>query len=174
MWLSSRPRLCCLRAQVCLQLCFLLSPYWSHWSNLAVPANFGSFFWTFLGSWSNAKQQTDNCTAGNEPSQLLTNLSSCYWSPEKIPRLQRDSNSWFLWPDIHLHLICFQRGFIAQSVEHRTDMIAVVMGSNPVEASAFFFWAFCLSCLITARITFTSILYPQFICMIYMVSGGNY
>ena len=40
--------------------------------------------------------------------------------------------------DIHLHLICFQRGFVAQSVEHRTDMIAVVMGSNPVEASAFF------------------------------------
>ena len=37
-------------------------------------------------------------------------------------------------------LTCFQRGFIAQLVEHRTG-IAEVMGSNPVEAS-YFFWAF--------------------------------
>ena len=34
------------------------------------------------------------------------------------------------------HLTCFQRGFIAQSVEHRTG-IAEVMGSNPVGASEF-------------------------------------
>ena len=34
-------------------------------------------------------------------------------------------------------LTCFQRGFIAQLVEHRTG-IAEVMGSNPVEASYFF------------------------------------
>ena len=32
---------------------------------------------------------------------------------------------------------CFQRGFIAQLVEHRTG-IAEVMGSNPIEASDFF------------------------------------
>ena len=53
------------------------------------------------------------------------------------------------------HLTCFQRGFIAQSVEHRTG-IAEVMDSNPVEASDFFFLGSlcnCLSCFITARIT---------------------
>ena len=33
---------------------------------------------------------------------------------------------------LNSHLTCFQRGFIAQLVEHRTG-IAEVMGSNPVE-----------------------------------------
>ena len=35
-----------------------------------------------------------------------------------------------------LKLTCFRRGFIAQSVEHRTDIVEV-MGSNPVGASEF-------------------------------------
>ena len=36
------------------------------------------------------------------------------------------------------HLTCFQRGVIAQLVEHRTG-IAEVMDSYPVEASDFFY-----------------------------------
>ena len=47
-------------------------------------------------------------------------------------------------------LTCFQQGFIAQLVEHRTS-IAEVMGSNPIEASI-------ISCAFfgTAKNTFTS------------------
>ena len=55
------------------------------------------------------------------------------------------------------HLTCLRRGFIAQSVEHRTG-IAEVMGSNPV---GYFFPRFicnCLSCFTTAKISLTSIL----------------
>ena len=51
---------------------------------------------------------------------------------------------------LNLHLTCFQRGFIAQPLEHCTGIVEV-MGSNPV-------WVFicnCLSYFITARITFT-------------------
>ena len=40
---------------------------------------------------------------------------------------------------------CFQRGFIAQLVEHRIS-IAEAMGSNPVEASDFFFLGFLCNC----------------------------
>ena len=54
---------------------------------------------------------------------------------------------------------CFQRGFTAQSVEHRTG-IAEVMGLNPVGASECFpgFICNCLSYFIAVRISFTSIL----------------
>ena len=38
---------------------------------------------------------------------------------------------------LNSHLTCFQRGFIAQSVEHRTG-VAEVLGSTPVGASEFF------------------------------------
>ena len=43
--------------------------------------------------------------------------------------------------DTKIELALDQRGFIAQSVEHRTG-IAEVMGLNPVGASDFFFWDF--------------------------------
>ena len=71
-------------------------------------------------------------------------------------------------------LTCFQRGFIAPLVEHRTG-IAEVMGSNPVEASDFFlgFICNCLSYFITARITFTCILYPQFIYVIHIICTSS-
>ena len=61
---------------------------------------------------------------------------------------------------LNSHLICLRRGFIAQSVEHRTST-AEVMGSNPVEASEFFlgFICNCLSYFTTAKVTFTSIKY---------------
>ena len=64
---------------------------------------------------------------------------------------------------LNSHLTCFRRSFITQSVEHRTG-IAEVMGSDPVEASDFFlgFVCNCLSYFTTAKISFTSILYPQF------------
>ena len=64
---------------------------------------------------------------------------------------------------LNSQLTCSHGGFIAQSVEHRTG-IAEVMGSNPIEASDFFlgFVCNCLSYFKTAKITFTSILYPQF------------
>ena len=63
---------------------------------------------------------------------------------------------------LNSNLTCFQWGFIAQSVEHRTS-IAEVMGSNPVGASEFFldFICNCLSYFITARFTFTCVLYLQ-------------
>ena len=53
-------------------------------------------------------------------------------------------------------MTCFQRGFIAQLVKHRTG-IAEVMGSNPVGASEFFlgFICNCLSDFITVKISFT-------------------
>ena len=49
--------------------------------------------------------------------------------------------------------------------------IAEVMGSNPVGASDFFlgFICNCLSYSITARITFTCILYPQCTRMIFII-----
>ena len=61
--------------------------------------------------------------------------------------------------ELNLHLTCFQRGFIAQLLEHRTG-IAEVMATNPVEASDFFlgFLCNCLSYFTTVSITFTSIL----------------
>ena len=64
----------------------------------------------------------------------------------------------------------FRRGFIAQFVEHCTG-IAQVMGSNPVEVSELFLGFLCnwFTCLITAKITFTCILYPQCIYMIYII-----
>ena len=57
---------------------------------------------------------------------------------------------------LNSHLTCFRRGFIAQSVEHRTG-ITEVMGSNPVGASEFFlgFICNCSSYFITAKISFT-------------------
>ena len=57
------------------------------------------------------------------------------------------------------HVTCFQRGFIAQSVEHRTG-IADVMGSIPIGASEVFLGFICnsLSYFISVRITFTFIL----------------
>ena len=71
---------------------------------------------------------------------------------------------------MHIILICFERGFIAQLVEHRTGVVEV-MGSTSVEASDFFlgFLCNCLSCFTTAKITFTSILYLQFIYTIYII-----
>ena len=42
----------------------------------------------------------------------------------------------------HLHPTCLQRGFIAQSVEHRTS-ITEAMGSNPIGASEFFLGFIC-------------------------------
>ena len=63
------------------------------------------------------------------------------------------------------HLTCFQRrGFITQLVEHRTGIAEIMCSKPPVEGSEFFlgFLCNCLSCFIIARITFTSILYPQF------------
>ena len=41
---------------------------------------------------------------------------------------------------LNSHLTCFQRGFIAQLVEHRT-IIAEIMGWNPVGASEYFFFS---------------------------------
>ena len=66
--------------------------------------------------------------------------------------------------------MCFRRYFIAQSVEHRTG-IAEVMGSNPVGASEFFlgFICNCLSYFTTVKISFTSILYPQFTHIIFII-----
>ena len=52
-------------------------------------------------------------------------------------------------------LTCFQLGFIAQLVEHRTSIMEV-MGSNPVKAFFLGFIWNCLSCFIPAKITFTS------------------
>ena len=58
-------------------------------------------------------------------------------------------------------------GFIAQLVEHRTD-IAEVTGSNPVEALIFvvvFFrllYSNCLNWKFTAKITYHLHIYPQF------------
>ena len=71
---------------------------------------------------------------------------------------------------LNSHWTCFRRGFIAQLVELRTG-IAEVMGSNPVGVSQFFlgFICICLSYFITAKITFTSILYPQFTHMIFII-----
>ena len=61
-------------------------------------------------------------------------------------------------------------GSIAQSVEHRTN-IAEVMGSDPVGASEFFLGFICnyLSYFTTVKISFTSILYPQFTHMIFII-----
>ena len=42
---------------------------------------------------------------------------------------------------LNSHLTCFQPGFVAQLVEHRSS-IAVVMGLNPVGASEFFLGLF--------------------------------
>ena len=53
---------------------------------------------------------------------------------------------------LNSHLTCFQQGFIAQSVEHRTG-IAEGMGSNPIGASEFLLGFICNS-FITERITF--------------------
>ena len=46
---------------------------------------------------------------------------------------------------LNLYLTCFQWGFIAQLVEHRTG-ITEVMGSNPIGASEFFLGFIC-NCL---------------------------
>ena len=64
---------------------------------------------------------------------------------------------------LNSHLTCFWRGFIAQSVEHRTG-IAEVMGSNPVEASECFlgFICNCLSYFKTAKISFSSVVVVYF------------
>ena len=53
----------------------------------------------------------------------------------------------------------FRRGFIAQSVEHRTGNSDFFLG----------FLCNCLSWFTTAKITFTPNLYPQFIYMIYII-----
>ena len=47
-----------------------------------------------------------------------------------------------------------------------------VSGSNPIEALEFFlgFLCNCFGCFVTARITFTSILYPQCILWSYIIS----
>ena len=68
----------------------------------------------------------------------------------------QDSNSLSYTHHLILHMTCFQRGFIAQLVEHRTG-IADVMGSNPVGAWESFlgFICNCLSYYITVRIIFT-------------------
>ena len=59
-------------------------------------------------------------------------------------------------------MTCFQRGFIAQSVEHCT-IFAELMGLNPVGASEVFlgFLCNCLSCLTTVKMPFTW----EFICI---------
>ena len=56
-------------------------------------------------------------------------------------------------------MIKIRRGFIAQSVEHRTGIVEV-MGSNPVGVSEFFlgFICNCLSYFPTAKISCNSIL----------------
>ena len=60
---------------------------------------------------------------------------------------------------LNSHLTCFLRGFIAQLVEHHHTSITEVMGLNPIRASEFFlgFICNCLSCYITAKISFTCI-----------------
>ena len=67
-------------------------------------------------------------------------------------------------------LIYYQQSFIAQLVEHHTG-IAEVMALDPVEASEFIlgFLCNCFSCFITTKISFTSILYPQYIYMINLI-----
>ena len=69
---------------------------------------------------------------------------------------------WPAWPT-RLHTL-------AQFIEPRTG-VAEVMGSNPVGASEFFlgFICNCLSYFTTAKISFTSILYPQFTHMIFIM-----
>ena len=54
-------------------------------------------------------------------------------------------------------MTCYQRGFIAQLVEHCTGIMEV-MGSNFIGASAFFlgFICNCLSYFTTAKISYTS------------------
>ena len=53
---------------------------------------------------------------------------------------------------LNSHLTCFQQGFIAQLLEHRTGIVEV-MGSNPVGADNFFLGFICY--FITSRIIFT-------------------
>ena len=76
---------------------------------------------------------------------------------------------------LNSHLACFPQGFIAQLIEHHTG-ITEVMGLNPVEASEFFlgFICNCLSYFITARITFSCILYPQFTHDLYSIHIVNF
>ena len=64
-------------------------------------------------------------------------------------------------------LTYYQQAFIAQLVGCPTSIMEV-MGSNLIEASEFFlgFLFNRFSCFITARITFTSILYPH--CVVYI------
>ena len=71
---------------------------------------------------------------------------------------------------LNSHLTCFRRGFIAQSVEHRTGIVEV-MGSNPIGASECFlgFICNCFSYFITVRITFTCLLYPPCTRMMFII-----
>ena len=66
-----------------------------------------------------------------------------FWGSNGIQT--QDSNSLSYTHHLILHITCFQRGFIAQLVEHRTG-IAEVMGLNPVGASEFFLGFIC-NCL---------------------------
>ena len=80
------------------------------------------------------------------------------------------SFSSYNWYKLNSHSTCFRRGFIAQSVEHRTG-IAKVVGLNPVGDSEFFLGFICnyLSYLATVKISFNSILYLQFTHMIFII-----
>ena len=62
---------------------------------------------------------------------------------------------------VHILLSYSQQHFVAQLVEHRTD----------INCHCFFLGLLysCFSCFITARITFTGILYPQWIYMIHII-----
>ena len=70
--------------------------------------------------------------------------------------------------ELSLHLTCFQRGFIAQLVEHCTG-VTEVMGLNSVGVSEFFlnFICNCLSYFITVRIS--CVLYPECTHMIFII-----
>ena len=70
---------------------------------------------------------------------------------------------------LNSHLTCFQRGFIAQSVEHHTG-ITEIMVSN-------FFWALfcnCLSYCMTAKTSFTSVHTNVVVTQAYQIHHTSY
>ena len=64
------------------------------------------------------------------------------------------------WYKLNSYWTCFQQGFIAQLVELTRSWVQI-----PLRPQIFFlgFLCNCLSCFTTAKITFTSIVYLQFI-----------
>ena len=101
--------------------------------------------------------------------QSWENISVC----AKKKNLTSQDQKWVLWTVTGSQPL--QYVYHSQSVEHRTG-ITEVMGSNPVETSEFFlgFICNCLSYFTTAKISFTSILYPQFTHMIFIIYTSHH